>query len=80
MKRFTVTHLLLLVTWSGIVFYVIARHTHPYPYRGAIHDASGWTHFDYALDHQLGTELGDFSVENRPLTRRNRHHDLGDPA
>ena len=50
MKRFSISNLLLLVTWCAIVMFVISRQFATSPYEGLTDDIEGTKFFDYGLE------------------------------
>jgi len=56
MKQFTITHLLLLVTWCAIASIVLARFFANAPYQGDTHD----------LDENTETTIDENAVRQSP--------------
>ena len=57
MKQFSITQLLLFVTWCGIAFFVLARYLTAPPYQGFFHDLQGKTSYHYGVRGMSGTKI-----------------------
>lgn len=66
MKRFSITQLLLFVTWCGIAFFVLARYLTKPPYQGGFHDIKGTVHYHYGLRGFRGTKFDEKVVCDSP--------------
>ena len=66
MKQFTITHLLLLVTWCAIASIVLARFFANAPYQGDTHDIDGATFYTYGLDENTETTIDENAVRQSP--------------
>lgn len=67
MKQFTITQLLLFVTWCGIGAFVLARVLATPPYQGHTHDIEGTTFYHYGVDdEQVTTTLDEDAVARTP--------------
>jgi len=66
MKRFTLTHLLLFVTWCGIACVVGSQYLATMPYTGATHDNAGATFYDYTDDERFASSLEQELVRASP--------------
>ena len=66
MKQFSITQLLLFVTWCGIAFFVLARYLTAPPYQGFFHDLQGKTSYHYGVRGMSGTKIDKDAVEDSP--------------
>ena len=67
MKRFTITQLLLFVTWCAIAFVLLSRYLATAPYLGETHDIDGTTFSDYGLDEITQTTINEQAVKDSPV-------------
>ena len=72
MKRFTLTHLLLFVTWCGIGCVVLSQYLTTMPYTGSTNDIHGATFYDYSDGQQFSSTLDEERVRaSTPWNPRN---------
>lgn len=66
MKRFSITQLLLFVTWCGIAFFLLARYLAKPPYQGGFHDIQGTVRYHYGLRGFSRTKFDETAVRESP--------------
>jgi hypothetical protein len=62
MKRFSLTQLLLFMTWCGIGCFVISQYLATMPYRGRINGVQNGTFYHYAEQKQFGSTIDSDAV------------------
>lgn len=53
MKQFSLTQLLLFITWCGIAFFAFSRYLVRSPYQGSFENIEGMTFYHEGLDDEL---------------------------
>jgi len=66
MKRFTLTHLLLFVTWCGIGCVVVSQYMATMPYTGSTHDIKGSSFYDYGAGERFTSTIDEEKVRESP--------------
>lgn len=66
MKRFTISNLLLIVTWCAIVMLFVSRQFAISPYEGLTDDIEGTIFFAYGLEEDVETEIDKEAVRKSP--------------
>jgi hypothetical protein len=66
MKRITITHLLLFVTWCAILFVWLSRYFATAPYQGTTNDLSGMFSY-YGLGETTSTTIDEEVVTRSPV-------------
>jgi len=71
MQRFSLTQLLLFMTWCGITCFVVSQYLAATVYRGRMHGVYNATYYHYAEDKQFASTLDADAVKRSTTWRAN---------